>query len=183
MDAHFWWTMATRTLFGLWFVALVVLFTARGGSYSRKRGSEERYVPPPQYGVFALLLTASFVWMACILWSTSERWAMMASCSLLGLIFLLLLQPYTLQVNVERRTYRLTRGWPFLRRHWSGSLNDVVRLRTVYAKGDIILIASWRKPGPRAVRIGSYKTRREAEAAATQVQEAWGISVPVVREG
>ncbi len=180
MDAHFWWTMATRTPFALWFAAIVVFFTQKDGDYGRRQGSKLVYSSPWQVLLFSLTMNASFIWMGFFLWHTSERWFMVSQLSLLALIFLWAFQPYTLEVDCEQKTYCLIKGWPLLQRHRRGSLTDVERFRIVYAKGNLVLVAVWKGQGPRSTRLGSYRKEVQAEAAASEVQMAWGIKVPVV---
>ena len=184
MDAHFWWTMATSP-FILWVAAVLVMLTSPGGSYVRKTGSEILYGRPSQQIIFALLVALSCLWMVCLLWNTPNRWVMVGVSGFLALFFLWGFQPYTLQVDLDRRTYRLTRGWPLLQRHWSGSLNDVVRMVARDGKNNTFLSVEWKALRPRGSRprvsLGSYRSQQAAQAAAAEVQEAWGIRVPVAR--
>ena len=183
-NAHFWWTMATKTPFALWLVAVIVFFAQKEESYGRKQGSETLYSPPPQSTLFGLLMAVSFVWMVCLLWRTSDGPSMAVALSMLGMLILFLFRPYTLRVDLERRTYRLASGWPPLQRRYSGSLDDVAWLKTVRAKGTTSLIVVWKSTGSfwgeiPSVRLGYYHRTRPAEAAAVEIQAAWAIRVPV----
>lgn len=179
MDAQFWWTMATRTPFALWFAALIVFSTQKGGDYGRRQGSNMVYSSPWQFLLFGLTMTASSIWMGFFLWNTPERWLIVSEVSLLAVILLWVFQPYTLQVECEQKTYSLADGWPLLQRRRRGSLSDVERFRIVYAKGSSVLVVVWKGRGPRSTRLGSYQKKEQAEAAAAEVQAAWGINVAV----
>ena len=179
MDVHFWRGMLTSP-FALWFGAIIVFFTQKSGYYGRRRGSKFVYSQPLQFLLFSLLLTASFVWIACWSWDTPERWFMVIQMILLILIFLWAFQPYTLQVDCDQKTYYLADGWPLIQRRRRGSLADVEQFRVNYAKGYSSLVVVWKGRGPRTTRLGSYRKQAQAEAAAAEVQEAWGIKVPVV---
>ena len=179
MDVDFWWTMATKTPFAIWLAALIVFSTQKGGNYGRRQGSKLVYSSPWQFVLFGLVMTASSIWMGFFLWNTPERWLIVPEVSLLALLFLWLFQPYTLQIDCKQKTYCLANGWPLIQRRRRGSLTDVEQFRIVYAKGDSVLVVVWKGRGPRTTRLGSYRGQAQAEAAATEVQAAWGIKVPV----
>ncbi len=179
MDVHLWRVMLTSP-FVLWFVATILLFTQKGGDYGRRHGSNFVYSAPLQLLLFSLLQTVSFAWIACLLWNTPDRWFMVTAMSLLALVFLWASQPYILQVDCDQKTYYLADGWPLIQRRRRGSLADVERFRMIYTKGCIFLVVVWKGRGPRTTRLGSYQKKVQAEAAAAEVQEAWGIKVPVV---
>ncbi len=183
LNAHFWWIMATKTPFGLWLVAIILFLAQKEGCYGRRQGSEILYSPPPQSTLFGLLMAASFVQIACLLWRTSDSPSIAVAVSILGLLLLLLFRPYTLRVDLERRTYRLASGWPPLQRGYSGRLDDVAWLKTVRATGTTSLLVVWKSTGSYwgeipSVRLGYYYTTRQAEADAAETQAAWAIRVP-----
>lgn len=119
--------------------------------------------------------------------STTSTQFLLLMYLLIGLMAVALMglaQPEQLRLDLQRQTYRCTRGWPLFRRQWTGEFSDFTGL-------DVNIISNlgsgthfytrllWKTPANRTFTLGIFGTQEEAKRLAEEIRaELWGQAVP-----
>ena len=178
----FWLTMALSP-FGLWVIAIVFVCFSGGLTRTKQVGTKVFYFKPVQWMIFGLLMSVSFVWVALIVQRPSD-WFICVICGVAIWLFMWAGSPREMQVDLDKKTYRIITGWPLLTRQWEGPLNDVSELAIASGKYNKFLKVRWKtsnkhKRQPPKIVLGEFLSQRAAEAAAVTVMDEWSIVVPV----
>ncbi len=128
-------------------------------------------------GAFGLISVATPFWVGIEAWKQQDgnACAMLpffaALCFGFGALFFSLAGPADLYLDMERRTYRLVRGWPFLARTRSGTWEDFWGVwvgRTSGSQTAYLVGVTWWGGGG-SVTLGRFENKSSAERFAEEM--------------
>lgn len=175
----FYWAMATRTPFGLWLAAWIVLFTQRYGLFQKGTGSHLRYARPMQLRISPLMFLAGMVWALLIIGSFSTMWRLEVLGILGALLYVYLTSgPSEMRIDLDRKTFKAIEGPPLVPKTWEGPLADLTSINIAYNVGVYSLHLHW-KGRVRGICVGKFNTRPKAEDGADELASRLRINVPI----